>query len=179
MLRIQEPVVLVWGQSRGHNEDAMFGFGHEFVSDAGKFSGRRGPPPGRWKIIDGDNLGWQIVGKFSGDQNQIGRRVARVEMNKIFKHGQGLVFGGVGETSSRARPAPTVKISTFTIQGRARKRFAQHAIDLPQKIGLKRLASTDAAVGDPSQQVFYLTGPQLRVHGADGSGTAQRAIGTL
>src|SRR5271170_6274916 len=98
----------------------MFGLGRTIVADAGKFSGSRGVPPRRWKILGCDDFGRQIVRKFSRDQNQIRRRVVGVEMDEIFEHGEGLVLGGVGETSSRTRPAPTIKISTFTIQGRSR-----------------------------------------------------------
>lgn len=114
----------------------MFGRGYKFVADAGQFCGRRRAPPQRWKIIGCDNLGRQIIGKFSSDQDQIRRRVARIEVNKIFQHRQRLMLGGVSETSSHARPAPTVKISAFTIQWRARVRLAQHAIDVPQQIRL-------------------------------------------
>jgi len=89
------------GQGRWHNQDTVFRLGHEFVSEAGQFGGRRGPPPRRWKIFDCDLLGRQIVRKFSSNQNQIRRRVARVEMNKIFQHCQGLVLRGVRQTSAR------------------------------------------------------------------------------
>jgi hypothetical protein len=40
MPRIQQPVVFMRSQGRGHNQNAVFGLGGEFVSDAGKFSGR-------------------------------------------------------------------------------------------------------------------------------------------
>ena len=136
MLWIQEPVVFMRGEGRGHNQYTVFGLGCEFVPDAGKFSGRRGAPPQGWKIIDSDAFGRQIVRNSGSDQNQIRRGIVRVEMNKIFQHGQGLVFGGVRQTSARTRPAPAVKKSTFTIERGARIRLAQHAIDLPQKIGL-------------------------------------------
>ena len=110
----------------------MFGFGYEFVSDAGKFSGRWRATPLCWKFINCDDFGRQIVGKLRSDQNQIRRRVVRVEMNKIFEHGERLVLGGVRQTSARTRPAPPVKISTFTIQRRARIGLAQHAKELAQ-----------------------------------------------
>src|SRR5271154_2921433 len=98
----------------------MFGLGRTIVADAGKFSGSRGVPPRRWKILGCDDFGRQIVRKFSRDQNQIRRRVVGVEMDELLGEGGGWVRGVVGETIPRPRPAPAVKISTFTIQWRAR-----------------------------------------------------------
>lgn len=116
MPRIQQPVIFMRSQGRGHNQHAVFGLRCKFISDVGKFGGRGGVSPRRWKIIDCDDFGRQIARKFSRDQNQIRRSVVGIEMNEIFEHRQRLVLGGVRETSSRTRPAPAVKISTFTIQ---------------------------------------------------------------
>jgi len=67
------------------------GLGYKFVSDAGKFSGRRRTPPCGWKVIDYDHLGRQIVGKFRSDQDQIRRRVVRVEPDERgTEHGRGV-----------------------------------------------------------------------------------------
>ena len=41
MPRVEQPVVLMRSQSRGHDQNATFRLGCKFVSDAGKFNGRR------------------------------------------------------------------------------------------------------------------------------------------
>jgi len=83
-----------------------------------------------WKFVHRDSLCRQIVGDLGGEQNQVRGRVIGVEMNKVLQHRQGLMFGSVRETSAWARPAATVTIGAFAIEGRTRIGLAQHAIDL-------------------------------------------------
>ena len=179
MLRIQQPVILMRRQRRRHDQDAILAPVNKVVSNPGNFRRCRGASPVRGKVLGRNSLPGHAVGNFRCDQDQVRRRVVGVQMNKVFQHRQRLMLGRVRETSSRARPASAIAIAAFSVERRARISLAQHAVNLRHTVGVMESESTDSAVGDPSQHVFHLARPQLRIHCADGSNSAQRAIGAL
>ena len=132
MLGIEQPVIFMWSERRGHNQDAPLTFLHKFISNAGEFRGRGGAAPVGGKFFSYDAFARQIVRYFSGYQNQVVGRFFGVKMHEVFEHGQGLMFGSVGETCAWARPAATVEISAFAIERSARVGLTQHAINSGQ-----------------------------------------------
>lgn len=132
--RVKEPVVFVWRQSRGHDENGSLALAHEFLTDAGEFGGSgRGAPAGR-EIVWAEVNAREMIGNLGGDEDDIGRSVVGVEVHKVFEHRQRLVLGGVGEASAWAGPAAAIPIRSFAIEGVAREGLAQHAINERQLI---------------------------------------------
>lgn len=91
------------------------------------------------ELIHLDAFAGQIARNFGGNQNQVRRRVAGVEMNEIFEHRQRLMFRSVGETSADARPAAAISKGAFSVERRAGVGLAQHPIDL-FRISLGRMS---------------------------------------
>lgn len=99
---IEEPVVFIRGQRRGHNQNAALGPLREFISYARQFRRRGGAAPVSRKFVHSDSFARKIIGNLRSDENQIRGRVVGLKMDKVFQHRQRLVFRSVGETSARA-----------------------------------------------------------------------------
>ena len=79
------------------------------------------------QFIDSHSLSGHFFGNLSRGQDQVSGRVLWIEMDKVFQHGQGLVFRSIGETRTWVRPPPAVAVRTFSIKWSARVCRAQHA----------------------------------------------------
>ncbi len=101
MLRIDQPVVLIHRQSRRHEQQTGFRPLHKLVADLGELRRRRGFPPIRRHLASLNSLPRNTVRDIRRGQYQVIRSVFRVKMNKIFQHGERLVFGSVGQARSR------------------------------------------------------------------------------
>src|SRR5580704_3207720 len=108
MLWIEQPVVFARSQGGRHNQDATPCRLHKFISDPREFRWCRRAAPGRWELVRVDVLFGEVFRDLGSNQDQIWWGVIGVEVNEVFQHGQGLMFGSVGKTSSRARPAPAI-----------------------------------------------------------------------
>jgi hypothetical protein len=92
VLRIQQPIIFVWGQRRGHYQDEVVGILHELVSDPCEFRRRRRAAPLGWKLVRKNAFLRQIVGHLGRDEHQVRRSVVGIKVDEILEHRQRLVF---------------------------------------------------------------------------------------
>ena len=76
---------------------------------------------GLWRQLDGNLLrrngnARNAVRDLRRDHHQIVRRLVRIDMDKVFDHGQREMGGRVRKTSTWARPASAEKIRALSVQ---------------------------------------------------------------
>lgn len=113
---IDEPIRLGWRQGGGNDENCGTTPPDEIVADLGEFGRRRCSAPIPRQSSDRHRDSRDTVRNFGTGQHEIAGWVIRVDVHKVFNDRQRKVFGRVGKTHARARPAPAKAISAFTTE---------------------------------------------------------------
>jgi hypothetical protein len=100
--RIDQPVILMHGQPRGDKQQTTFRFLHEVIANLSEPRRRGSCSPAGRQVRGFQSLTGYVIGNVRCGQHQVVRRVLRIQMHKIFQHGERLMFGRVGHTRSRA-----------------------------------------------------------------------------
>lgn len=88
----------------------------ELVTEAGEPGRRRGFTPVPRQRAGFDRLACQTVGNFRNGEHEVRRRIVLIEVNEVLQHGEGLMFRGVAEADSRARPASAEAVCSLAIE---------------------------------------------------------------
>ena len=132
MCWIEQPIVLAGGDRRGHNQQGSRSVANEVIAKGGKV--RRSWPgsPVNAQFVCGKRQRGEIIRDSCRREHEIVWGIFRIEMGEILDHRQGEVLGSVGDARAWRRPAATIAVSAFSIEGGSGKCSAEKSVYLGQ-----------------------------------------------
>lgn len=92
MCWIDEEIIFCRRKDRGHKQQAILAFLHEFIAKTRQFRRSGGIAPVCRQLPDSNLVSHQIGGNFRNRQHKIGGEIVLIEVNEIFQHSQRLMF---------------------------------------------------------------------------------------
>ena len=114
--RIDQAVILVWGENGRYEEHAALAGGYKLIAEPGELRGGGAIPPVCRQFADVNTLSGHILRNVGNGQNQIAWRIVLVEVDEVFQHGQRLMFRGVAEANAGTGPASTIAVGPFSVE---------------------------------------------------------------
>ena len=139
MRGIDQVIVLIGGENRGHQQQTMLAVLRKFISESRELGRCCGFPPVCRQVADFKLLSGQIIRNFRNRQHEITGRIVLIKMDKILQHGERLMFRCVAEADSRTRPPPAVPVRSLAIEGAASVGPAQDSVNSAQLIPPKAM----------------------------------------
>jgi hypothetical protein len=119
MVGIEKQVNLRRGQHRRDDQDCCPALAHEIRPNLGQRWRRGiGSPVGR-KVLERINNATNGIRNSRLRQNEIGRRIPRIKMRKVFQHCKRQMLGGIDDPGTGIRPSSTEEVNTLSVEGRA------------------------------------------------------------
>jgi len=87
MSRIDQAIVLMWGENGRNEEDAARAGGDKFIAEPGELGRDGASSPVRWQIVHLHTLFGYIFRNFGNGQNQIGWRIVLIQVDEVLQHG--------------------------------------------------------------------------------------------
>jgi hypothetical protein len=126
-------------KAEGTTSTQLFTFFHKLIPESGEHGWSGSIAPVLRKRGQRNAVATRRVGHIGRSQQQVFRRIAGIEMNEIFQHGERRVLRGVAEPRATARPRSAVAVRALTVERRVGIGFAQNAIEASQLIPPKAM----------------------------------------
>ena len=120
MRRIEEEVLFLRHDGGGNHQDGRPARADPCGAQVAQVLGCRILPPRRRECVGCNLAPGDLVGNISGDCDEVGRGVGRIEMDEVFQGGQRERGGRVDDRYPAMIPTATGLPSAFAVEGRIR-----------------------------------------------------------